>query len=625
EWVNVPETGLRNIEVPGIFEGDYLVRVRAINSGGASSLWATSALTHLKGRAGEVPKPVGLKASEDVVFGINVTWGFPANTGDTLSTELQYSIAADGSNPMLLASVPYPQKLYQQMGLKAGQEFWYQARLVDRIGNQSGWTDFVRGQASIDVSDITDAILEEIKETDTFKDLIESAVESSEKFAELADAIKENANGLAAAVGSNKQTAEAIIGNALAIADVVVRQTAQQGANSATFEQLREVIATETEARVTDVTRLEAKTEQNEAGITEVRQALSDEAHARATAVDQLTASTQVISDKADSASSKADAASGKADAAEQASSQNTADITTLRQVVTDTTSSMASRLEELGARTDTASGGIQNNAIALITSTLAQVDQQVRLSAQYGDSKAGIDRIDNVMASDREATARSLLSLQADVNGNKASINSLNQTFSDYQQATATQINGITATINGHTSAISTNAQAIANVSGDLKAMYSIKVAVDANGKQYAAGMGIGVENTPSGMQSQVLFVADRFAVMAQAGGAVSLPFVIQNGQTFIRDTVIGDGTIGNAKIGSYIQSSTWDGTGNVGWHINKSGYATFNNVTVRGSIYATNGNFSFNGSGNTTVINGNGVTINIPGGGRIVLGTWT
>ncbi|MCL8147079.1 DUF1983 domain-containing protein [Enterobacter hormaechei] len=625
EWVNVPETGLRNIEVPGIFAGDYLVRVRAINSGGASSLWATSALTHLKGRAGEVPKPVGLKASEDVVFGINVTWGFPANTGDTLSTELQYSIAADGSNPMLLASVPYPQKLYQQMGLKAGQEFWYQARLVDRIVNQSGWTDWVRGQASIDVSDITDAILEDMKGSDTFKDLIENAVDSSGKLAELADAIIENADGLAAAVGSNKQTAEAIIGNALAIADVVVRQTAQQGANSATFEQLREVIATETEARVTDVTRLEAKTAQNEAGVTEVRQALSDEAQARATAVDQLTASTQVISDKADSASSKADAASGKADAAEQASSQNTADITTLRQVVTDTTSSMASRLEELGARTDTASGGIQNNAIALITSTLAQVDQRVRLSAQYGDSKASIDRIDNVMASDREATARSLLSLQTDVNGNKASINSLNQTFSDYQQATATQINGITATINGHTSAITTNAQAIANVNGDLKAMYSIKVGLSSNGQLYAAGMGIGVENTPSGMQSQVIFLADRFAVTHQAGATVTLPFVIQNGQTIIRDTVIGDGTIGNAKIGSYIQSSTWDGTGNVGWHINKSGYATFNNVTVRGSIYATNGNFSFNGSGNTTVINGNGVTINIPGGGRIVLGTWT
>ncbi|WP_155023190.1 phage tail protein [Enterobacter hormaechei] len=623
EWVNVPETGLRNIEVPGIFAGDYLVRVRAINSGGASSLWATSALTHLKGRAGEVPKPVGLKASEDVVFGINVTWGFPANTGDTLSTELQYSIAADGSNPMLLASVPYPQKLYQQMGLKAGQEFWYQARLVDRIGNQSGWTDWVRGQASIDVSDITDAILEDMKGSDTFKDLIENAVDSSGKLAELADAIKENADGLAAAVGSNKQTAEAIIGNALAIADVVVRQTAQQGANSATFEQLREVIATETEARVTDVTRLEAKTAQNEAGITEVRQALSDEAQARATAVDQLTASTQVISDKADSASSKADAASGKADAAEQASSQNTADITTLRQVVTDTTSSMASRLEELGARTDTASGGIQNNAIALITSTLAQVDQRVRLSAQYGDSKAGIDRIDNVMASDREATARSLLSLQTDVNGNKASINSLNQTFSDYQQATATQINGITATINGHTSAITTNAQAIANVNGDLKAMYSIKVGMSSNGQYYAAGMGIGVENTPSGMQSQVIFLADRFAVTHQAGATVSLPFVIQNGQVFINDAYFRDASIQFAKITDSLKSNNFV-TGKTGWNMPKSGNAELNNVTVRGALYATTGNFGFSGPNKATVIDSNGVTINLTGGGRIVLGEW-
>ncbi|EPS7006365.1 phage tail protein [Enterobacter hormaechei] len=622
-WVNVPRSSTTSFDVPGIYAGRYLVRVRAINAAEISSGWGYSEEKTLTGKVGNPPKPVGFIASDNVVFGIELNWGFPANTDDTLKTEIQYSLTGTEDDAMLLADVPYPQRKYQQMGLKAGQIFWYRAQLVDRSGNESGYTDFVRGQASIDVSDITDAILEEIKETDTFKDLIESAVESSEKFAELADAIKENANGLAAAVGSNKQTAEAIIGNALAIADVVVRQTAQQGANSATFEQLREVIATETEARVTDVTRLEAKTEQNEAGITEVRQALSDEAQARATAVDQLTASTQVISDKADSASSKADAASGKADAAEQASSQNTADITTLRQVVTDTTSSMASRLEELGARTDTASGGIQNNAIALITSTLAQVNQRMTLSAQYGDSKASIDRIDSAMASDREATSSSLLRLETDVNGNKASINSLNQTFSNYQQATATQINGITATINGHTSAITTNAQAIANVNGDLKAMYSIKVAVDANGKQYAAGMGIGVENTPSGMQSQVLFLADRFAVMAQAGGAVTLPFVIQNGQVFINDAYFRDASIQFAKITDSLKSNNFV-TGKTGWNMPKSGNAELNNVTVRGALYATTGNFGFSGPNKATVIDSNGVTINLTGGGRIVLGEW-
>ncbi|HDZ8192108.1 TPA: phage tail protein [Enterobacter kobei] len=610
-WISVPRTSSLGFEVQGIYSGRYLVRVRAVNASDVSSVWATSSEVNLTGKVGNPPKPVGFIASDNVVFGIELSWGFPANTDDTLKTEIQYSLTGTEDDAMLLADVPYPQRKYQQMGLKAGQIFWYRAQLVDRSGNESGYTEWVRGQASIDVSDITDVILEEIKDSEVFKDLIESAVESSEKLAELSDAIKENADGLAAAVGSNKQTAEAIIGNALAIADVVVRQTAQQGANSAKFEQLREVIATETEARVTDVTRLEAKTAKNEAGITDVRQALATETEARASAVSQLTAATQAASDKADSA-----AAVG---------AQNTASITDLSQVVTDLDSSMASRLEELGAQTDKASGGIQNNAIALITSTLAQVNQRNLLSVQYGDNKASIKRVDNVMADASKAVAESLRTLDSSTGGNTANVTDLSKTLADFTQVSATQINSLKVTVNGQSAAIIQNSQVSADINNNLNAMYSIKVAVDSNGNQYAAGMGIGVQNTPSGMQSQVLFVADRFAVMAQAGGTVTLPFVIQNGQTFIRDTFIQDGTISNAKIGSYIQSSTWDGTGNVGWHINKSGYATFNNVTVRGSIYATNGNFSFNGSGNTTVINGNGVTINIPGGSRIVLGTWT
>ncbi|HCE3974048.1 host specificity protein J [Enterobacter hormaechei] len=504
EWVNVPETGLRNIEVPGIFEGDYLVRVRAINSGGASSLWATSALTHLKGRAGEVPKPVGLKASEDVVFGINVTWGFPANTGDTLSTELQYSIAADGSNPMLLASVPYPQKLYQQMGLKAGQEFWYQARLVDRIGNQSGWTDWVRGQASIDVSDITDAILEDMKGSDTFKDLIENAVDSNEKIAGMAEDIKQANDELA-------QQAQEIAKNAQDIGKVQ-----------------------------TSVTTLSST-------VGDVSSSLSK-----------------------------------------------------LEQTVATADTALGQRIDNISVSVDGMTGGVKNSAIAIIQGNLAQVAARKTLSASVAGNSAQLDRIDEVIVNEKEATARSLLSLQTDVNGNKASINSLNQTFSDYQQATATQINGITATVNGHTSAITTNAQAIANVNGDLKAMYNIKVGVASNGQYYAAGMGIGVENTPSGMQSQVIFLADRFAVTHQAGATVTLPFVIQNGQVFIRDALIGDGTISNAKIGNYIQSNNYV-AGSVGWRLDKGGtFENYGSTAGEGAMKQTNQTISVKDANN-------------------------
>lgn len=152
EWINIPETGLRNIEVSGIFSGDYLVRVRAINSGGASSLWASSVLTHLTGRAGDVPKPVGLRTTA-INWGIQIDWSFPEDTGDTLQTELQYSVNGNGDNPLLLAGVPYPQYTYTQLGLKAGVEFWYRARLVDRIGNQSDWTDWVRGMSNDNADD----------------------------------------------------------------------------------------------------------------------------------------------------------------------------------------------------------------------------------------------------------------------------------------------------------------------------------------------------------------------------------------------------------------------------------------------------------------------------------------
>lgn len=152
EWISIPETGLRNIEVSGIFSGDYLVRVRAINSGGASSLWASSVLTHLTGRAGDVPKPVGLRTTA-INWGIQIDWSFPADTGDTLQTELQYSVNGKGDNPLLLAGVPYPQHTYTQLGLKAGVEFWYRARLVDRIGNQSDWTSWVRGESNANADD----------------------------------------------------------------------------------------------------------------------------------------------------------------------------------------------------------------------------------------------------------------------------------------------------------------------------------------------------------------------------------------------------------------------------------------------------------------------------------------
>ncbi|EOZ9371300.1 host specificity protein J [Enterobacter hormaechei] len=503
-WVNVPRSSTTSFDVPGIYAGRYLVRVRAINAAEISSGWGYSEEKTMTGKVGNPPKPVGFIASDNVVFGIELSWGFPANTDDTLKTEIQYSLTGTENDAMLLADVPYPQRKYQQMGLKAGQIFWYRAQLVDRSGNESGYTDFVRGQASIDVSDITDAILEDMKGSDTFKDLVENAVDSNEKIAGMANDIKQANDELA-------QQAQEIAKNAQDIGKVQ-----------------------------TSVTNLSST-------VGDVYSSLSK-----------------------------------------------------LEQTVATADTALGQRIDNISVSVDGMTGGVKNSAIAIIQGNLAQVAARKTLSASVASNSAQLDRIDEVIVNEKEATARSLLSLQTDVNGNKASINSLNQTFSDYQQATATQINGITATINGHTSAITTNAQAIANVNGDLKAMYSIKVGLSSNGQLYAAGMGIGVENTPSGMQSQVIFLADRFAVTHQAGATVTLPFVIQNGQVFIRDALIGDGTISNAKIGNYIQSNNYV-AGSVGWRLDKGGtFENYGSTAGEGSMKQTNQTISVRDSRN-------------------------
>lgn len=151
-WVNMPRSSTTSFEVPGIYAGRYLVRVRAINAAEISSNWGYSQEVTLTGKEGNPPKPVGFAAT-GINWGILLSWGFPENTSDTLKTEIQYTANSDQSEPLLLSDVPYPQATYTQMGLRAGQEFWYRAQLVDKTGNESGYTDWIRGMSNDNADD----------------------------------------------------------------------------------------------------------------------------------------------------------------------------------------------------------------------------------------------------------------------------------------------------------------------------------------------------------------------------------------------------------------------------------------------------------------------------------------
>ncbi|AKX52043.1 hypothetical protein AKN92_11580 [Thiopseudomonas alkaliphila] len=107
-----------------------------------------------------------------------------------------------------------------------------------------------------------------------------------------------------------------------------------------------------------------------------------------------------------------------------------------------------------------------------------------------------------------------------------------------------------ISVKANKNTAAIQQVSSAQASTSGKLSVMHSVKLAVTADGRYYAAGMGIGIENTPSGMQSQMLFSADRFAFFNNANGKAVSPAVIQGGNIYLNNAFIQNATITSAKI---------------------------------------------------------------------------
>ncbi|CAM6696808.1 TPA: DUF1983 domain-containing protein [Klebsiella pneumoniae] len=178
-WINVPRRSTTSFEVSGIYAGRYLVRVRAINAVEISSGWAYSEEKTLTGKVGEPLAPLAL-ATRSLVHGVQVSWEFPTGSGDTLRTELQYSKNQDGSAPMPLSDVAYPGKSYQQMGLSMGAEFWYRARLVDRLGNESPWTGWVQGMASNNFDDYYENLTDAIKDTDAWEETQRTISETQE-------------------------------------------------------------------------------------------------------------------------------------------------------------------------------------------------------------------------------------------------------------------------------------------------------------------------------------------------------------------------------------------------------------------------------------------------------------
>ncbi|MCX5567181.1 TipJ family phage tail tip protein [Alcaligenes phenolicus] len=138
EWIVVPRTGSTSIEIPNVYAGNYIARVRAINVLDVSSLWGISALTELNGKLA-APLPVKTLRTASMPWGIRVQWSFPSDPNIIERTEIRYSPTQDFEKAVKAGEFAYPTDSFDQTGLALTTRHFFWARLIDKNGTPGPW------------------------------------------------------------------------------------------------------------------------------------------------------------------------------------------------------------------------------------------------------------------------------------------------------------------------------------------------------------------------------------------------------------------------------------------------------------------------------------------------------
>ncbi|WP_315136913.1 host specificity protein J [Achromobacter marplatensis] len=247
EWVNLPRTGSTSIEVPNIYAGGFLCRVRALNALDIASIWASSTLTQLDGILAPPPMVTSLTATA-LVFAIRLKWGLPTSPSIIERTEIWYGTTPAFAAAQKLGDYAFPQDTATLMGLSAGARLYFWAILRDRngvAGARYPAGNGVLGQASSDATEILEYLAGKITQTQLAQDILAPIV----KIPVLETRISEESTTRQEQNAAMAQTISAVSAKADQTAGLVQEEsTARADADGALGERITSVQATADDA-----------------------------------------------------------------------------------------------------------------------------------------------------------------------------------------------------------------------------------------------------------------------------------------------------------------------------------------------------------------------------------------
>ena len=456
-WVKLaPQSGL-SVDVEGVYAGNYLARVTAVNAYDLQSMPKTSMLTAVVGKLGTPPSLASLKAT-GILFGMQLDWLFAQGSSDTNYTEIQVASAPD-TNVALLGTYAYPTNTATINGLQGNLTQYYRGRIVDKLGNVSPWTNWVKGVTSADAQKVLDLLNGQITESQLYKDLGDKIGKIGTLETGLSAEVQ---NRIDAIVAANNAIDKEIGDRQAAIrAEITDRQAAVKSVNDALSTEvqnrlnadnaLSSSISTEQQTRADNDSALSKRIDSVVATAGDNKALIVSEQTARANADSALSSRIDTVVAKTDNNTSaivseqttraNADnALSSRIDTVSAATSSNTALIQSEQQARADGDSVNAQRIDGVYAQINPQLAGSSND-LAGNDTIFAGVwsEQSARIE---GDTALGI-RIDNVASN----WGNSLAAIQTE-----------NKTQADQLTALAQRVDIIQAAQGGNLSLVMDN-----------------------------------------------------------------------------------------------------------------------------------------------------------------------
>ncbi|TXI05695.1 MAG: DUF1983 domain-containing protein [Pseudomonas monteilii] len=638
-WIRLQRTGATSVDVVGIYAGAFLARVRAVSSFDITSIWRDSALTELKGKEGLPPAVTSLTAASEF-FAIRLKWGFPAGAADTQRTEIWYGPSTDRSLATKLTDLAYPQSEYVMSGLAAGARFFFWARLVDRSGNIGPWypvaPSVVEGIASTDAGPVLELISGQITESELGQNLLKEIEKISGDFpGSVNDRINETKQELEALIADLPDPLEYVATQAyakndsvrsglrlyLAIAPV---PAAANGANAppnptywvdiGSIAETSNALASAVSKNTSDIGVIDGKVAAQAATLQAVQAAYRDdsgegdladalrgwdtlakvteESRTRATQNEAMATRMVVVESRVGDNSATISRLEKTVVTNEQATASrftdvnarfgnNTASLAQLEKTVADNETSTASRLQAVNTRVDNANTRITDEATASSSRDEALGQRIGYMEASFTTPQA-----------DRDENGEGDLAGALKAWESTAKISEESKVRATAIEAQAKRSETLEASIGQTNAAVQVVSQAQSALDGKASAMWSVKLQVNAQGQYVAAGVGLGIENGPAGLQSHFLVSTDRFAVVNGINGTLSTPFVVQNGQVFINQAFINTAFIQQIILGMTLRSQAVDSQGRPLFEANMvTGAVTIRGQDANGSTLLNNG----------------------------------